>query len=85
MTTEPKGPYPNVLYEQDYTIMQADYDRGFKAGRASRDGLREALGVLGQNLGSEVLKFGRICTSQQRVIDFITEALAEDETTRDTA
>jgi hypothetical protein len=67
MTTEPKGPYPNVLYEQDYTIMQADYDRGFKAGRASSDGLREALKNISAN------KCCRGCC--QHISD---KALAED-------
>jgi hypothetical protein len=68
MTTEPNGPYPNVLYEQDYTIMQADYDRGFKAGRSSRDRLREAL----ENIAANECCIG--CS--KRIAD---ESLAADE------
>lgn len=52
MTTEPKGPrrvedFPDCPSEQDIQFVKNTWDQGwaegYKAGRASRDGLREAL------------------------------------------
>lgn len=52
---------------------------GYREGRASRDGLLNALYTLRHEIGDEVLSFGCIRPFKQTVKDFVDSALADDE------